>query len=209
MTLSSSRVRVVLGTLAAVPRSGLRDTVLRAAVAHIAEHGPDGLSLRQVAADAGVSHQAPYHHFGDRKAVFHEIGREGYVRLAAALERVGADPDPRERLLAMGEQYVRFALRHRGHFRVMFRSDLCPIAESADLLVAADGAFEVLRRQVAEVLGDTVDEQQVLLRAATMWSLAHGLATLLIDGSMESKVPRRGSRAQFVRSVLEGAVLSG
>jgi AcrR family transcriptional regulator len=192
-----------------VPRSGLRDTVLRAAVAHIAKHGPDSLSLRQVAADAGVSHQAPYHHFGDRKAVFQAIALEGYVRLRRALERVGPDPDPQRRLLDMGEQYVQFALRHRGHFRVMFRSDLCPITDSDELLVAADEAFEVLRRMVAEVLGDGVDDEHVLLRAATMWSLAHGLSNLLIDGSMESKVPRSGSRAEFVRAVLDGADLAG
>ena len=51
----------------------LKEKVIRAAVDHIAESGPDGLSFRQIAADAGVSHQAPYHHFGDRDAIFTEI----------------------------------------------------------------------------------------------------------------------------------------
>jgi AcrR family transcriptional regulator len=55
----------------------LREKVLKAAVKYIADSGPDGLSFRQIAADAGVSHQAPYHHFGDRSAIFSEIALQG------------------------------------------------------------------------------------------------------------------------------------
>ncbi|NBY62524.1 MAG: TetR/AcrR family transcriptional regulator [Actinobacteria bacterium] len=51
----------------------LREKVIKAAVKYVADNGPDGLSFRQIAADAGVSHQAPYHHFGDRSAIFGEI----------------------------------------------------------------------------------------------------------------------------------------
>ncbi|MFM8663897.1 MAG: TetR/AcrR family transcriptional regulator, partial [Acidimicrobiaceae bacterium] len=56
----------------------LREKVIKAAVTYVADNGPDGLSFRQIAADAGVSHQAPYHHFGDRSAIFNEIALEGF-----------------------------------------------------------------------------------------------------------------------------------
>ena len=107
---------------------------------YIADHGPDGLSFRQVAADAGVSHQAPYHHFGDRKAIFAAIAIEGFIKLDAALRRVPAGKLTADTAVAMGERYVEFALAHRGHFRVMFRSDLCAVPDSAELTVAADAA---------------------------------------------------------------------
>jgi len=58
---------------------GLRRQVLDAAVAIAATSGPDVISMREVARLAGVSHQAPYHHFGDRAGIFAAISEEGSV----------------------------------------------------------------------------------------------------------------------------------
>mgnify|MGYP003334811918 FL=1 len=178
----------------------LRETVLRAAVDYIAEHGPDGLSLRQVAADAGVSHQAPYHHFGDRRAIFTAIGIEGFTMLDAALHRPA--PAGTSSTIAMGEQYVEFALAHTGHFRVMFRRDLCTIEDSPDLRAAADAAFATLVTEARAVVGPDAPEAAVHVRALTMWSLTHGLATLLIDGPVEEKIGPVRNRRALVRAVL-------
>ncbi|NDA78115.1 MAG: TetR/AcrR family transcriptional regulator, partial [Actinobacteria bacterium] len=102
----------------------LRETVLKAAVDYIAENGADGLSFRQVAIAAGVSHQAPYHHFSDRKGIFEAIAIEGFEIFTDAME--GAlDARPNDPASALLEAYVEFAVGHRGHFRVMFRPDLC------------------------------------------------------------------------------------
>ena len=95
--------------------SSLRDTVLRAAVDHIAEHGPDGLSFRQVAAAAGVSHQAPYHHFSDRRGIFRAIALEGFAVFAAALRAAEQRTDI-DQSTALLHGYVDFALEHKGHF---------------------------------------------------------------------------------------------
>ena len=95
----------------------LRETVLSAAVDYIAEHGPDGLSFRQVALAAGVSHQAPYHHFTDRKGIFEAIAIEGYQLFTQAmLGSLAKEPD--DPAVALLESYVLFALDHRGHFQI-------------------------------------------------------------------------------------------
>ncbi|MFM9084476.1 MAG: TetR/AcrR family transcriptional regulator, partial [Actinomycetota bacterium] len=73
--------------------STLRDTILRTAVEHVAEHGPDSLSFRRLAADAGVSHQAPYHHFEDRRGVFRAIALEGFTLLSEALRGTGGSTE--------------------------------------------------------------------------------------------------------------------
>ena len=180
----------------------LRETVLKAAVDYIAEHGPDGLSFRQVAQAAGVSHQAPYHHFTDRKGIFEAISTEGYEMFnAAMLDALAGDPD--DPTTALLEAYVGFALDHRGHFRVMFRPDLCTIGDNPELQRVADASFDVLVDLARDVLGPKASISDIRARATAMWALAHGLATLLIDGPLENKIGRIGSRRALIRAVAE------
>jgi AcrR family transcriptional regulator len=179
----------------------LKDKVIRAAVDYIAESGPDGLSFRQIAADAGVSHQAPYHHFGDRDAIFTEIGIIGFRMFAAELAapaRRGEDPDVAIRML---ERYVNFALTHSGYYRVMFRSDLCKIADSPELQRFADASFDALIDAVQSIVGARSSVDEIRIVATTMWSAAHGLATLLIDGPLEMKIGASSNRKKLIRAV--------
>ena len=179
----------------------LKDRVIRAAVDRIAASGPDGLSFRQIAADAGVSHQAPYHHFADRHAILGAIALVGFRKFVDDLTapvRDDDDPDPAVRL---AERYVDFALAHKGYFRVMFRSDLCNMGDLPELQEAADGSFGTLISLVSEVLGDSATVDDIRVMATTMWSVAHGLATLLIDGPLEHKIGTVRDRRELVRAV--------
>jgi len=180
----------------------LRETVLKAAVDYIAEHGPDGLSFRQVAQAAGVSHQAPYHHFTDRKGIFEAISTEGYEMFnAAMLDALAGDPD--EPTSALLEAYVGFALEHRGHFRVMFRPDLCTIGDNPELQRVADASFDVLVDLVREILGPKASINDIRARATAMWALAHGLANLLIDGPLDGTIGPVKNWRTLVRAVAE------
>ena len=184
----------------------LRDKVIKAAVDYIAESGPEGLSFRQIAADAGVSHQAPYHHFGDRGAIFTEIACEGFLKFAEMMRapaRRGEDADLAVRLC---ERYVDFAIANKGHFRVMFRADLCRMDEAPETRKAADAAFDTLLVAVQEILGDEASVDDIRVQATAMWSVAHGLATLLIDGPLEQKIGKVGNRRALVRAVAQRMV---
>ena len=183
----------------------LREKVLMAAVKYVADNGPDGLSFRQIAADAGVSHQAPYHHFGDRSSIFSEIALEGFKKFSAAMSGpVRADEDS-ESCVRLCERYVDFAIANKGHFRVMFRADLCQIGESPETQKAADDAFDTLLDAVSEMVGDSASIDEIRVQATAMWSLAHGLATLIIDGPLEKKIGKVSDRRALVRSVAQRA----
>ncbi|MFM8483282.1 MAG: TetR/AcrR family transcriptional regulator [Actinomycetota bacterium] len=188
--------------------SDLRATVLKAAVDFISEHGPDGLSFRQVAAAAGVSHQAPYHHFTDRKGIFQAIALEGFTKFDAAL-RAAEQRDDIDTSTALLEGYVEFALSHPGHFRVMFRTDLTCIGENPELARVADASFDVLVDHVNGVLGPRASVEQIRERVVTMWSIAHGLATLLIDGPLEDKVGPVIDRRALIHAVATQSGLAG
>jgi hypothetical protein len=178
--------------------SDLRQTILDSAVAHIAERGPDGLSFRRLAKAAGVSHQAPYHHFVDRHGIFEAISDEGFAMLFDAMRRAiaTADGDPAAALL---ESYVGFALEHRGHFRVMFRPDLC---------ASGGQAFDTLVDVVRVSLGPDATIDEIRARTTAMWSMAHGLATLLVDGPLERKIGPITDHRAFVRAVAEQSGLT-
>ncbi len=180
--------------------------VIRAAVDYIAESGPDGLSFRQIAADAGVSHQAPYHHFGDRDAIFTEIALIGFRIFAAELAEPARRDEEEDIVVRMLERYVNFALTHTGYYRVMFRSDLCKIGESSELQKLADSAFDTLIDAVQSIVGNGSSVDEIRVVATTMWSAAHGLATLLIDGPLEMKIGTLSDRKKLIRAV--GARLS-
>ncbi|MFM7950717.1 MAG: TetR/AcrR family transcriptional regulator [Acidimicrobiaceae bacterium] len=183
----------------------LREKVIKAAVKYVADSGPDGLSFRQIAADAGVSHQAPYHHFGDRSAIFGEIALEGFRKFAAVMGAPARADEDSENCVRLCERYVDFAIANKGHFRVMFRADLCQMHESPETEKAADDAFATLLDAVSEMVGDSASLDEIRVQATAMWSLAHGLATLIIDGPLETKIGKVSDRRALVRSVAQRA----
>lgn len=161
----------------------LRRVVLDVAVAISRDEGPDAISLRKVARDAGVSHQAPYHHFGDRAGIFAAIAEEGFSKLSEALIA-----SHNKGISGMCETYVRFALEHAGHFRVMMRNDLCDLQNYPSALFQADRAFNLLLEEVTTALGNNASDDDIKTHTAFIWSVGHGLATLLLDGPLEIKL---------------------
>ncbi|MCB9700923.1 MAG: TetR/AcrR family transcriptional regulator [Myxococcales bacterium] len=165
----------------------LRSTLIAAAIDLLGEHGVSGLSLRECARRAGVSHAAPYRHFADKRALLAAIARQGFEELAAvgAAAMEGVD-DPRDRLDAYGIAYVRFAIEHPVVFRLMFTGEWSDAGEAdageadAGEDAAVDGgAFDLLVATASAAVGPGVDGP---LAAAAAWSLPHGLAMLLLDG---------------------------
>ena len=188
----------------ASPKSeSLRRTVLDAAVAISAANGPDAISMREVAREAGVSHQAPYHHFTDRSGIFAAICEEGFRHLSEALLAPRPSIDSN-----MCESYVHFALQNPGHFRVMMRNDLCQLANYPSAAFEANRAFDILVDEVKLLLGEGADNEVVKTQTAYMWSVGHGLATLLLDGPLELKLEGIDDMNAFIHQVSRTAVAS-
>ena len=102
----------------------LRAALIRAAEEIIVQGGIEGFSLRAAALRAGVSQSAPAHHFGSAKGLLTEVALLAYERLGEYLERAGHSDDPAADMRAVSLAFVRFAVDHPGHFRLMFRHEL-------------------------------------------------------------------------------------
>jgi len=179
----------------------VRRLVLDAAIAIIELEGAESLSMREVARRAGVSHQAPYHYFSDRSGIFAAISEEGFAGLAQAFRDVHETEMPAAKAGFIA--YLNFSRQHVGHFRVMFRNDICGVATHALTQTAADSAFEELRLMVTRITGSEIDPNKAFAFAAMLWSLSHGLATLVIDGPLPNKVPPSTDLESQIQAVID------
>ncbi|OYU44557.1 MAG: TetR family transcriptional regulator [Burkholderiales bacterium PBB4] len=158
----------------------LRETLLAAAQAVLADRGALGLTLRDVAKAAGVSHAAPYHHFASLNDLLAVVAERAFITLGDALEKASAEPDTGERLLKINGTYVACARTQPAQFRLMFGPLLQRKAEHPALKAAAERAFGFVLAAACEH-----DPKNGPVLALTGWSLAHGLSNLLIDGALE------------------------
>lgn len=183
----------------------VRRLVLDAAIAIIESDGAESLSMREVARRAGVSHQAPYHYFKDRSGIFAAISQEGFAALAHAFRQVQTDGtlDTTSPAKAGFAAYLRFAREHVGHFRVMFRADISGLSSHPEAHECAEDAFTELLNMVARTVGHSADTQDALTFALMLWSQAHGLAMLLLDGPLEGKLGSAVDIEKQVNAVIE------
>lgn len=161
----------------------LRRALLDTAVKAIARHGVDSLSLRELAARAGVSPGAPYHHFASRDELLSSIAEEGFQRLEARLiaARDAAPDDAGARLEALGLAYVTFAVSSPGYFRVMFHG----AAKSSGPREAGLRAFHLLRDAIIACQeAGPAPKGELTALVLLAWSAVHGFATLWVDRAL-------------------------
>ena len=165
-------------------RDDVRAGILEASIALMNEGGLGALSMREVARRAGVSHQAPYHYFADRGAILAELAGEGFDKLTDyMISAVGLVREKSQRSRALGEAYIRFALNNPEVFSLMFRREMCDLANYPEAKEKADRCFQY----VSDALGagpatDKMSADMAPVIAA--WSTAHGLATLMLEGKL-------------------------
>lgn len=181
--------------------SELRRTILDASVEMVAEEGVRALSFRAVARKAGVSHQAPYHIFGNHRGILEAIAREGFSNLTKAM-REGADargPDALDALVGSGLAYVEYAWNNLGHFRVMFQESLVATRDPENPLEEALETHGTLRDLAAEAFdagyGRGLDPEAMAL---VCWSCVHGLASLLNEGIVANKGDLKGQTIKLL-----------
>ena len=158
----------------------LRAVILTEAARLVAERGADGVSLRELARSAGVSHAAPAHHFTDRRGLFTALATQGFLLLAEAL--IDARGDFADAALA----YVRFAIGHPGHYQVMFDKSLLDVSDT-ELAAAEAAAGAELSRGVATLRDHNAHADPAGAQLAA-WSLVHGFSMLWLNDAVNAQV---------------------
>jgi AcrR family transcriptional regulator len=163
----------------------LKEALVRAALALIAEKGAAGFTFADAARFAGVSPAAPYRHFRDRDDLMADVARRGFERFEAALARAwnNGRPDPLAAFERVGKAYLEFARTEPAYYSAMFEAGV-PLDTSPDLVTAGERAFTILRSAAEALVArmPAVGRPPALMVALHVWALSHGIASLFGRG---------------------------
>jgi AcrR family transcriptional regulator len=199
---AAARARAARKPRQAYHHGDLRNAAVAEAVGLIGQARDADFTLRDLAARLRVTSTALYRHFPGKRALLAAVAEEGFRALGEACARHEAllESDPAACFREQGLEYVRFALRNPGHFRVMFSPEL---ARAKDELPALRAAGQASYQQLKRAL--TACQAQGLLGgfdldtiALTAWSTVHGIATLLLDGLVKLDEPGSASEEQLL-----------
>ncbi len=182
----------------------LRETLLLAGEAALAELPIMEVSLREIARRAGVSHAAPKHHFSTLAEMFGEIAARGFQSFVDSLAEhadKSSDQTPEGRLLAMSRAYLRFAQANSAVYGLMFGSK-AECAMTPALASASFAAWEQLELSVAKIVGANKVGNAALL----VWSTVHGLSMLRIERRIPPYVEPEAALESSLRMLIAGLV---
>ncbi len=181
----ATKKAVTLSTNPEPDDASTRERLLRAAVALAESGGIAALGLREVARNAGLTHNAPYRHFKDRRALVIATAERGFAELldSCLARQRDAGSDHLRRFWSLGLGYFDFAITRPGLFRLMFSSEVARAAElrSAEAAVFSLCVAAIASGQSAQVIARG-DPQEHALAA---WAAMHGLAFLYLDGLVD------------------------
>ncbi len=168
----------------------LREALPDAVEDIVREHGLEGVTIRDVARQLGVSHTAAFRHFADKRALLTAFAVRSARAMAAFMDtEADGARDPGERVLALGLGYVRFAVEQPGALRAIFRGGL---VNAADSDYRAATALLQARLSTGDPVAGAVGA--LAPEALLSWSTVHGLATLWVDGLLARSLPETQAR---------------
>ena len=168
-------------------KQATRQRIVDSARRLFAEQGYDLVSMRRIAEDIEYSPTAIYVHFKDKETLFHEICQVDFAALATTFRDLAGVADPIERIRQTGMAYVRFALRHPNHYRLMFMTPHRHAELSEEDRKSRgnpdEDAYAFLRTAVVEGIEAGRFSPQLSdadLVTQTLWAGVHGVASLAI-----------------------------
>jgi len=166
----------------------LRSVLLDETARILREEAEEALSLRHLAAEVGVSRTAPYHHFRDKQSLLCALAEEGFSRFNATMKSAMKKTRGRGGRDVMRDYvraYVRFAVRNREYYDLMYGSGVWRSQQLTDsLTMSARGTLRsnIERIQDWQARGLVTEHVDAVRFAQMAWGTCHGISRLLIDG---------------------------
>ena len=161
-----------------------------------AAHGPDGVTMREMADALGVSSMTPYRYFKDKDAILAAVRTRAFKQFAAAMESA------RLSKTGPGNAYVEFALAHPAAYRLMFDVSQPTFADYPELVAAMERARLTMGGGLRELAAAGRFAGDVELAAYVFWSAMHGAVMLELAGLLEGSKLDAHTIAKSAREAL-------
>jgi len=191
------------GRRSRTPSAEVERELLSAAEAVLVRDGPGGLTVRAVAAEAGIAPMGVYNRLGGKDGLVDALLIKGFDRLRAAIESPD-DPDMRTRLRDGGLRYREFALANPHFYAIMFEEAIPREHDSAEVEEHARACFGALVRAVemASAAG-VIAAPDPLEAAQQIWSAVHGAVALELRGLVLTEDPA-ATYGAFLDTMIRG-----
>jgi AcrR family transcriptional regulator len=162
----------------------LKESLIKMGLKLYNEEGADKFSIRKVAALCNVSHAAPYKHFKNKEELIDAISEYVFNNFQSSLSEIVENykADPYERLIALGKRYVSFMVENPDYLQFAFlkKSDSNIVVEENKLNNVDYRSFNVFKECAVDFLRSIdVKEDEYAQNIIAMWSMVHGLSTML------------------------------
>ena len=176
------------------PSADVERELLAAAEAVLVRDGPSGLTVRAVAAEAGIAPMGVYNRLGGKDGLVDALLIKGFDRLRDAVDAAindTAEPSMRARLFACGRNYRRFALDNPHFYAIMFEDAILHSRVNEEVGEHARAAFGALVRAVELAAAAGVLAASDPVEAAQqIWSAVHGAVALELKGLVLTPDPQ-------------------
>ncbi len=159
----------------------LRETLLEAAFRLVDSEGPQAVSMRALARQAGVSSAAPFRHFSDKQVLLDAVAERARAELDRKLDEAAAHcTDALTQFRATTVAYVRFAAEHPKLFDLIHSGGVTPGRFLGDL--NDERRLKLIALIYEGQNAGLIPEADPELIALTNEALTHGLARMVVDG---------------------------
>lgn len=177
------------------PSADIGRELVSAAEAVLVRDGPGAVTVRAVAAEAGIAPMGVYNRLGGKDGLVDALLIRGFDRLRAAVASRD-EPDLLERLRASGLRYREFAIGHRHFYAIMFEGAIPHEFGSEEVAVHAAAAFDALVQNVdLAAAAGRISAPDAREAAQQIWSTVHGAVALEMNGLTQTPDPEATYRA--------------
>jgi len=168
-------------------KQGLRKKILETARDLFVAHGYDGVTLRAIAQAIEYAPGTIYSHFKNKDALIQALCMADFEAFETYFPRAALPAEPLEAIRDIGRAYVRFALTHPNHYRLMFMTPRAVAPPAAALEMQGDPArdsYALLKLTVQRAIDADLFRNEYRdpdLLAQTLWAGVHGMASLEIS----------------------------
>jgi AcrR family transcriptional regulator len=163
-----------------------RERLVDAAERLFARHGLEAVTMRQLAAELGVSPMTPYRYFADKDAILAAVRARAFNRHAEALEAAfERGSTPIERGNAVGRAYLDFALGHPEAYKLMFDVQQPSADEFPELVAAGERSRATMTAHLKAMIEGGLLQGDPDLIGHMFWSALHGAIQLQLAGMLK------------------------